>query len=383
MADLKSAQDRFTQDRWQAGRITFPGRGGDEADTWVIDVVVVEEAEDEDIRAIARYRPNRGMTPDMGPVIERAIREPVDGLPHLPAVVRVATAELAAEIRKVRPEVRILIGPTPLVEDLGSEAAEEILPSEDEGEESWQWLTEGVTEAQVKRLFAAMDAAMPVILEGSITRGYLLRLTAESLGFKPGWLHVTCEPAITGGYVVAVAIAPDRPTRDAWDADESAPNEIAIYGIDQDELSPEAFAELAKHGLAVKAGYYPRVTAGGEAENYATPAQLEVAIAALESIAAFHGKDVKLSSGTTAVIELAEDEFLEFPADPDLLDDVEGEEPDEVDEDIEQFLVLDAQRNWAPAPEPTPATVVRVGPKLGRNDPCFCGSGLKYKKCHG
>ena len=22
-------------------------------------------------------------------------------------------------------------------------------------------------------------------------------------------------------------------------------------------------------------------------------------------------------------------------------------------------------------------------PKIGRNDPCYCGSGLKYKKCHG
>ncbi len=22
-------------------------------------------------------------------------------------------------------------------------------------------------------------------------------------------------------------------------------------------------------------------------------------------------------------------------------------------------------------------------PKLGRNDPCHCGSGKKYKKCHG
>jgi preprotein translocase subunit SecA len=25
----------------------------------------------------------------------------------------------------------------------------------------------------------------------------------------------------------------------------------------------------------------------------------------------------------------------------------------------------------------------RTGEKLGRNDPCFCGSGKKYKKCHG
>jgi SEC-C motif-containing protein len=28
-------------------------------------------------------------------------------------------------------------------------------------------------------------------------------------------------------------------------------------------------------------------------------------------------------------------------------------------------------------------TVVRQTPKVGRNDPCPCGSGQKYKKCHG
>jgi preprotein translocase subunit SecA len=32
----------------------------------------------------------------------------------------------------------------------------------------------------------------------------------------------------------------------------------------------------------------------------------------------------------------------------------------------------------ASRPEP-----VRVGPKVGRNDPCPCGSGKKYKSCHG
>jgi uncharacterized protein YecA (UPF0149 family) len=24
----------------------------------------------------------------------------------------------------------------------------------------------------------------------------------------------------------------------------------------------------------------------------------------------------------------------------------------------------------------------RAGPRVGRNDPCPCGSGKKYKKCH-
>jgi SEC-C motif-containing protein len=33
--------------------------------------------------------------------------------------------------------------------------------------------------------------------------------------------------------------------------------------------------------------------------------------------------------------------------------------------------------------EVIPETVVREGPKVGRNDPCPCGSGKKYKKCCG
>jgi preprotein translocase subunit SecA len=40
-----------------------------------------------------------------------------------------------------------------------------------------------------------------------------------------------------------------------------------------------------------------------------------------------------------------------------------------------------------PAPRPQPRVTVqpvrREGPKIGRNDPCPCGSGQKFKKCHG
>ena len=30
----------------------------------------------------------------------------------------------------------------------------------------------------------------------------------------------------------------------------------------------------------------------------------------------------------------------------------------------------------------TPLRPIQTEPKLGRNDPCHCGSGIKYKKCH-
>ena len=35
------------------------------------------------------------------------------------------------------------------------------------------------------------------------------------------------------------------------------------------------------------------------------------------------------------------------------------------------------------AQEADPATAVAKVPKVGRNDPCPCGSGKKYKMCHG
>ncbi|MGZ3705537.1 MAG: YchJ family protein [Bdellovibrionota bacterium] len=35
------------------------------------------------------------------------------------------------------------------------------------------------------------------------------------------------------------------------------------------------------------------------------------------------------------------------------------------------------------APKEPQKPLVRAEPKLGRNDPCSCGSGTKFKKCHG
>ena len=39
--------------------------------------------------------------------------------------------------------------------------------------------------------------------------------------------------------------------------------------------------------------------------------------------------------------------------------------------------------NEAPDAAAKPATYVKTGPDVGRNDPCPCGSGKKYKKCCG
>ena len=57
---------------------------------------------------------------------------------------------------------------------------------------------------------------------------------------------------------------------------------------------------------------------------------------------------------------------------------VQGEHPDEVDE-AAQPKQFSLNRGEGAAPK----TVYRAEEKVGRNDPCPCGSGKKYKKCHG
>ena len=50
-------------------------------------------------------------------------------------------------------------------------------------------------------------------------------------------------------------------------------------------------------------------------------------------------------------------------------------------EDQRQEQKIFLSRGDGPPPEKKP--VKRVADKVGRNDPCPCGSGKKYKKCHG
>ncbi len=45
--------------------------------------------------------------------------------------------------------------------------------------------------------------------------------------------------------------------------------------------------------------------------------------------------------------------------------------------------IVDEGRDYYEPTEPIKREPVKVGPKIGRNDPCPCGSGKKYKNCHG
>lgn len=51
--------------------------------------------------------------------------------------------------------------------------------------------------------------------------------------------------------------------------------------------------------------------------------------------------------------------------------------------EISRFQQVDGTWYYLDGEAPKPETVRRDTPKVGRNDPCICGSGKKYKKCCG
>ena len=51
--------------------------------------------------------------------------------------------------------------------------------------------------------------------------------------------------------------------------------------------------------------------------------------------------------------------------------------------EIAEFTRKDGQWYFKDGHAPKPVQSIRQGPKIGRNNPCPCGSGKKYKKCCG
>ena len=51
--------------------------------------------------------------------------------------------------------------------------------------------------------------------------------------------------------------------------------------------------------------------------------------------------------------------------------------------EISRFSRVDGQWYYVDGELVKPATEQRQRPKVGRNEPCPCGSGRKYKKCCG
>ncbi|WP_404422805.1 YchJ family protein [Nibricoccus sp. IMCC34717] len=70
--------------------------------------------------------------------------------------------------------------------------------------------------------------------------------------------------------------------------------------------------------------------------------------------------------------------FVEFSA---YYVDTDGSGPEHVLQERSEFRRVDGEWFYAKLVRSGPAPKRTTGPKVGRNDPCPCGSGKKYKSC--
>jgi uncharacterized protein len=100
---------------------------------------------------------------------------------------------------------------------------------------------------------------------------------------------------------------------------------------------------------------------------------------------------VELRAEAWEVLYGAEQAELMYPIDLLGADEIEEQDLPLVEDPVSAHrLALDVEANialihrfWLPRRTAAVETVQRTDPKVGRNDDCPCGSGKKYKKCHG
>lgn len=76
------------------------------------------------------------------------------------------------------------------------------------------------------------------------------------------------------------------------------------------------------------------------------------------------------------IAEICQDNNWKF------IGDLEPDKPEDIS-DVEYLLNPERFGSKPEMRRSNHMTVVRNGPRIGRNDPCPCGSGKKYKKCCG
>ncbi|MBM3114375.1 YecA family protein [Jeongeupia naejangsanensis] len=206
----------------------------------------------------------------------------------------------------------------------------------------------------------------------------------------------TMDLEMLDGFLVALAIGPDEVPEEEWlpQVFDGTPPEF-----DDAVEAEETFSLIRRHAIAIKAAFAPKRRENIGEEPLYFPLVLSDEGADekwQDSLGAYWASGFRL--GLLAREEvwqkaLDEDEQL-FDSVASVLALEDGhEDGDEAtpltikqrEERISElpWIVEDVMFYWLEQKYGQVERVEREEPKVGRNDPCPCGSGKKFKKCHG
>jgi hypothetical protein len=289
-----------------------------------------------------------------------AMKEPMAGKPRRPSRIRVADAVLAAELEDVRDGIDVVVAPTPELDDAFREMSIEM------GANVPNFVDDArLPPKLIGELFAAAERLYRLapwkFVEG------LIAVDVPRFGIEGACLSVIGARGEEYGFLLF-------PSVEAWEvfaqlgtmlAEGEEPEEIgtpllALSFDRKKDVSPSVLRAIEEHGWPVAGPKaYPSVDFRDDRGMPLAVTEHEARLLAgcanaLVAFCAMH-RDVLSADREDSISEsfVGDDGLtvrLTYPID---------EEP----------------QSWEIAP-------VRRAPAPGRNDPCHCGSGRKYKKCH-
>lgn len=315
----------------------------------------------------------------VGQLLRESIERPLTGPPRRPQRIRVADDALAAEVRQALGDaIPIEVAPTPELDELLAHMLE-TLPG---AREDVGYLDSGrVPPETVEKLFAAARVLFAVKPWQRATDDQVLRMDIPALGVEGACVSIIGNLGESLGVLVFPSLAGYEAFLEAAGAPprRSGPEDLGTAWISLSfergaDLPDAVRREISVHNWPVaSADAYPYLT---HRDRDATPRPLvprdfAVATACAASISAFFLKHPRVFE-TDDPEPISESWF-----DRDDLE-VRFTMPYEA---YPLFVVggENAAAGGLSASAPPPS--VRTGPRVGRNDPCPCGSGRKYKKC--
>lgn len=316
-------------------------------------------------------------------LLAQPLKRPMAGRPRVPRLVRIATRSDAARVLEVLPDgVAVCVAPTPELDEIVAQMAKSIGP----GEVAADYLEdEHVPPEQIHDFFVSARMLYDLSPWKRIDDSQIFRIDIPDLGIAEACLSVIGGLGESLGFVLFSSFVEYDAFVTAIAESGPEPPEgfrAACLGLTFEhaaDLPPEIRRRIATHSWPVAGPRAYPYLERREHDGDAVPlCERDFVIAAaialtLSSFFAKHRREFArevpepqcetyAGAGQPAVT-------ITYPYDTYELFDIE---------DPLDMAAADGRRDRPDASTPPPPSPRRAG----RNDPCPCGSGKKYKKCH-
>ncbi len=309
-----------------------------------------------------------------------ALTQPAIRMPRKPDAIRVADAATAADVREqIGKSTPVIIAPTPELDEIFEQMIASL--SEEEAEDEASYLAGGrVSAGAVEELFRAASLLFALKPWTIADNGQVLRMDIPAFGVDGACVSTIGQFGDARGVLILGSLDDFHEFAAATEA-SAAGNGPLRLGAEVLALTFESAAELppSMRREAMARGWpvaspdaYPLVERR-DPDGVPRPLverDVEIATACARSLIPFLQRNAALLASETYT-PTCESYFDDDDREVRLTVPYEAlADSDLTDTDLEQYEDF----------EPPPTEPFR--PRAGRNEPCPCGSGRKYKKCH-